>query len=163
AMRRLNAAGELTGPESLYFRETKPVEELYDTQRDPHEIDNLADDPQYADVLARMRTALEDWQVRIGDLGLVPEPLLMERMLPEGKPPVTEPVVITPPETKGESVTVVLTCPTPGASIAWTTEEGRDAHWHLYSGPVTLPRGTVVRTKACRLGYRDSRETRVEL
>src|SRR5690606_2342912 len=62
-MRRLHAAGKLKGAEKLYFRETKPVEELYDTAADPHEIRNLAEDPQHQQTLARLRKVLEDWQV----------------------------------------------------------------------------------------------------
>ncbi|MFM2093762.1 MAG: hypothetical protein RIS70_886, partial [Planctomycetota bacterium] len=42
-MRRRNAEGKLSGPASLFFREAKPVEELFDTQTDPHELENLAD------------------------------------------------------------------------------------------------------------------------
>ncbi|GAB6164224.1 sulfatase [Thermostilla marina] len=34
-------------------------EELYDLRSDPDEMDNLADDPQYRDVLARLRARLE--------------------------------------------------------------------------------------------------------
>ena len=36
-MRRLEAEGKLAGPERLFFRGTKPVEELYDLESDPHE------------------------------------------------------------------------------------------------------------------------------
>ena len=44
--RRLHAANQLSGPAALFFRETKPVEELYDTEADPHEVNNLAGDPR---------------------------------------------------------------------------------------------------------------------
>lgn len=75
--RRLNAEGKLTGAPALHFRETKPVEELFDTEADPHEVVNLADRPEHAERLKRMRTALERWQEEVGDSGLIPEPLLV--------------------------------------------------------------------------------------
>ena len=76
-MRRLNAEGQLSGAAALFFRETKPVEELFDTEADPHEIVNLADRPEHAVTLKRLRTALERWQEDIDDSGLIPEPLLV--------------------------------------------------------------------------------------
>jgi uncharacterized sulfatase len=55
---------------------TKPAEELYDTQTDPFEIHNLAQDPRHRMTLQRLRLKLEDWQKETGDLGLIPEPEL---------------------------------------------------------------------------------------
>src|SRR5690606_22999567 len=78
-LRRLYEAGELTAAASRYFAPTKPVEELYDCQADPHEIHNLADDPAYADVLERMRKAHRAWVLETRDLGLIPEPIIAER------------------------------------------------------------------------------------
>jgi N-sulfoglucosamine sulfohydrolase len=75
--RRLNAEGKLTGAAALHFRETKPVEELFDTEADPHEVVNLVDRPEHAETLKRMRAALERWQEDVGDSGLTPEPLLV--------------------------------------------------------------------------------------
>ena len=46
---------------------TKPVEELYDTEADPDEVYNLADDPQHRATIERLRTALEEWVERIDD------------------------------------------------------------------------------------------------
>jgi N-sulfoglucosamine sulfohydrolase len=51
----------------------KPVEELYDSEKDPWEINNLAGNPEYTDVLKRMRNALTEWEREIKDVGLVPE------------------------------------------------------------------------------------------
>ena len=41
----------------IYFGE-RPAEELYDLQRDPHELDNLADDDPSQGLLAHMKTKL---------------------------------------------------------------------------------------------------------
>ena len=55
------------------FWEPKPVEELYDTENDPWEINNLAGNPEYQEVMVRMRAANNDWLKRIHDTGFVPE------------------------------------------------------------------------------------------
>ena len=65
-------AGKTNEVQSRFFR-PKPVEELYDTENDYWEVNDLVDDPAYAAVLERMRGALTDWQREIRDVGLVPE------------------------------------------------------------------------------------------
>ena len=78
-LRRAYADGELPDAAKQYFVDTKPREELYDTQSDPHEVTNLAEDPQYAEVLERLRKAHLEWVERTKDLGLIAEPILVER------------------------------------------------------------------------------------
>ncbi len=78
-LRRLHEAGELPPEAEFYFSKRKPVEELYDCNADPHEINNLAADPSHADVLKRMRRAHLAWVQETRDLGLIPEPILTER------------------------------------------------------------------------------------
>ena len=53
--RRLNAAGELAGPQKLWFAPHKPDEELYDTAADPDEVNNLAGKPEHAATLQLAR------------------------------------------------------------------------------------------------------------
>ncbi|GBD35656.1 Arylsulfatase [bacterium HR36] len=72
-MRRLYVAGKLRGTAAQFFAPHKPVEELYDLQLDPHEVHNLAEDPQYRGVLERFRAEMRRWMLEIGDLGLLPE------------------------------------------------------------------------------------------
>ena len=72
-MRRVENAGELKDPEKLFFRDHKPVEELYDTQQDPHELNNLAESGPHAEVLTRLRGALDSWMTGVRDLGCIPE------------------------------------------------------------------------------------------
>jgi len=69
---RLYHEGKLKGPER-YFFQRKPVEELYDTREDPHEVRNLAKNMGYADKLQEMRGALKDWIFGIRDAGYLPE------------------------------------------------------------------------------------------
>ena len=69
AMRRLYAEGKLNEAQARIMAERRPAEELYDLQTDPHELNNLADKPDYEDVLNRMRVALVDWIRHTGDRG----------------------------------------------------------------------------------------------
>jgi uncharacterized sulfatase len=107
----------LTPVQRRFLATAKPREELYDLAVDPHEVNNLAGDDRYSADLQRLRKALADWQQTYGDLGLMPEEELIERWRPGGVHPVTE-----PPQLHLEAGQVVASCPTPGASIAWTTD-----------------------------------------
>jgi N-sulfoglucosamine sulfohydrolase len=64
--------GKTNAVQSKFFQ-PKPVEELYDTENDPWEVNNLAGDPAYATILKRMRKAETDWMREIRDAGLIPE------------------------------------------------------------------------------------------
>ena len=72
-LREANAAGTLDETQQLLFREVRPGEELYDLEKDPYEIHNLAEDPAYADQLATMRKHLDTWMEESNDLGREPE------------------------------------------------------------------------------------------
>ena len=70
--------GECNETQSRFW-EPKAVEELYDTENDPWEVNNLAKDPEYQNVLERMRKANKDWMARIYDTGFIPEADRVER------------------------------------------------------------------------------------
>ena len=71
--------GKLTGPQEMLARRFKPIEELYDSEGDPHMVKNVAADPEYADVLKRMRAQLHGWMLKSRDLGILEEAELVER------------------------------------------------------------------------------------
>lgn len=145
--RRLAAAGQLEGPAAIFFQPTKPVEELYDTATDSHEIHNLAADPKHAETLARLRAAHEKWRQDTHDLGLIPEAELNEMRRPGGKWSVT-----ADPKITLDGGMATIRCATEGASIAYRVGN----RWLLYTGPVAVPTGAKIEAKACRLGFRDS-------
>ena len=168
--RRLAAADKLSGAQKIFFQSTKPVEEFYDTEADPHEINNLAGNPKYAEALERLRAAHDKWREETGDLGLIPEGELMERVRPGGKWSVTENPTIEIKEGKW-----TIACATEGASIAYRLADPserppRDVEakgkrkksaasperWLLYTGPIELPSEKKLYARACRLGFRDS-------
>lgn len=78
-LRKRHDAGKLKPTANFYFAATKPVEELYDCEQDPHQIHNLAADQNYAQTLAEMREVHLSWVKETRDLGLVAEPILVER------------------------------------------------------------------------------------
>jgi arylsulfatase A-like enzyme len=70
--KKLHDEGKLK-PEQAFFFGTKPAEELYDLQSDPHEVRNLAGSAQHRTVLERMRTAAQEHARSTRDLGFLPE------------------------------------------------------------------------------------------
>jgi hypothetical protein len=70
--------GECNETQSIFWN-TKPVEELYDTENDPWEINNLAGNPEYKETLERMRKVSLEWSSRIKDTGFIPEADMAER------------------------------------------------------------------------------------
>lgn len=69
--------GKLTAATAQFWG-TKPTEELYDREADPHNVNNLAEDPAHSEVLSRMRAALRKHTVEIVDNGFLPEGSALE-------------------------------------------------------------------------------------
>jgi hypothetical protein len=72
-LRRAVAEEALTKVQKQLWGPTKPVEELYDTVADPHEIENLAGSTEHQRILATLRTILRQWMLQTHDTGLLPE------------------------------------------------------------------------------------------
>jgi arylsulfatase A-like enzyme len=83
-LKQLHAEGKLTPVQAVLCAPTMPDEELYDLQKDPHEIANLAKSPDHQDVLKRMRAAVEAWLVETNDQGRIPEAVTEEESAPPG-------------------------------------------------------------------------------
>lgn len=72
-LRELHASGKLGKiPEWAFFGQ-RPSEELYDMEKDPDQVNNLATDPKYAAELKRHRDILEKWIKETDDKGQYPE------------------------------------------------------------------------------------------
>jgi N-sulfoglucosamine sulfohydrolase len=169
---RLQAAGTLTGAPALWMRTSRPPEELYDVQADPHQVRNLSGDRAHRATLDEMRRAVEAWMAQIGDQGLVNEPEMVQRMWPGRVQPTTAaPYIVargtTEAPARADSIEVtapgevVIYVPTQGASIGYTTEDGPAARWRLYTGHIRVTGPMTLRAKAIRYGYKESAETRV--
>lgn len=55
------------------FWEPKPAEELYDIEADPHNVTNLAYDPDFEKVLEKFRKVNEAWLIEMNDKNFIPE------------------------------------------------------------------------------------------
>lgn len=73
----LYQAGKLNEFQRQFF-EPRPAEQLFDVEADPHEVNNLADDPAYAVVLQSMRERLSTRVKSINDLSMFPESVLFD-------------------------------------------------------------------------------------
>tara|TARA_R110002049_G_scaffold4383_8_gene30643 strand:- start:797 stop:2683 length:1887 start_codon:yes stop_codon:yes gene_type:complete len=85
-IRRAYSEGNLPEAGVKLMAENKPVEELFDLINDPLELNNLAQDPEYSKKLKEMRKAHLAWSTRVGDTGLIPEPILRDWEESNGKP-----------------------------------------------------------------------------
>ena len=65
-------SGNCNAAQAMYFM-PKPVEELYDIQKDPWEVNNLAANPAYKNILLKMRAENNRWIESIRDAGFFPE------------------------------------------------------------------------------------------
>ncbi|MGE5297312.1 MAG: sulfatase/phosphatase domain-containing protein, partial [Solirubrobacterales bacterium] len=157
-MRRLHAEGKLQGPPTQYFEPAKPVEELYDTAADPHEVNNLASDPKWQETLVRMRQAHQEWRRGTMDIGLIPEPLFDEMKRPGGQIEKTADPVFVKFSGGKEGGTAAIACATLGASVVWRIggDPKQESGWNLYVRPVPIQPGETLHAQACRLGFHDS-------
>ena len=86
-LNRMIAAGTLGPNQWQLTARTKPREELYDLQEDPHELVNLADDPGHQGILKEMRRLVAEWIEDTDDKGQYPESKaalrILKKMFPE--------------------------------------------------------------------------------
>lgn len=152
---RLREAGELDEYQAQWFRTSKPPEELFDCQNDPHELHNIIDDPEYADKLAELRAEMDRWLEAIGDQPNLPERELIDQLW-EGRE--EQPVTADPIMTSAEEQ-ITLNCATEGASIGYkviTVEGDEPESWSVYTEPFDAPAGSQVLSRAHRIGYEPS-------
>jgi len=148
---RMRDAGELDEYQALWFRKSKPEEELFDIENDPHELNNIANNPQYTEVLTAMREECISWMNVIDDKGLIEEKELIESFYPNRKARQTELPIIEISE-KNVSVNEL----TDGSRLGYrySSEKLPSKGWNHYKNPIDLKPNDTLEIIAHRIGYK---------
>ena len=147
----------LNAIQKLWFNAPRPKEEFYDVQNDPHEINNLINNPAYIKEIDRLRNAYLRWDKDINHRYAVnwdmPEKQCMEIFEPGGKQPVVEKPILTQ-TAKG----IVLSSETKNTSFAYKIngKESNTNTWFLYSKPIQVNKGDKLSVIAVKAGYKNS-------
>lgn len=72
---RLATSNKMTEPQWHFAGPTRPIEELYDCENDPHNLHNLAGSAKHQAELNRFRKVHRQHLVETSDLGFIPEPV----------------------------------------------------------------------------------------
>ncbi len=77
-LRRLYLAGECNTEQAKLWNQ-KPIEELYDLKNDPQELNNMANNPAFEEIIKMLAEKMHQWMIETKDLGLLPEAEYMIR------------------------------------------------------------------------------------
>ena len=80
-MRTAKTKNLLTNAQLHFFKESKDLEELYDLENDPHEINNLALDPSFQNVMNKFRIDMEEYNKRYRPMSDEYEPIIAESVV----------------------------------------------------------------------------------
>jgi arylsulfatase A-like enzyme len=155
----LHNKGELGKIPARWFMKPRPPEEFYDLEQDPHEVNNLIDDPRYAKDIGRLRQKLAEMDAEYNPFAGKPESELREHLWPGG----VQPKVVNPVFTRVKNK-LTIECPTKGVSIAYQIN-GRGLtkkHWHLYTEPINITEDDKVTVICTRIGYKSTGEVSYE-
>lgn len=72
-MNVMNIEGKLNPIQSKFMAASKPEFELFDLVNDPHEINNLADDPAHASTKEELLAEINRWRAEMHDAGVTEE------------------------------------------------------------------------------------------
>lgn len=147
--------GELNETQMLWFdKENRPKEEFYDDVNDPHNVNNLINEPQYQEEIETMRKEFDKWVKNETPRWMLTEKESRDLMLPDGEQPTLNDVKFD--NKKGK---VAISSDNKGASIVCKINgEGYNKNtWILYTKPIEgLKSGDVISARATRAGYNHS-------
>ncbi|RNC85990.1 MAG: DUF229 domain-containing protein [Balneola sp.] len=155
-MLSMRDSGLLDDIQMQWFRESKPEEELFDLENDPHELNNLVKNPEYQSKLSELSTEMDRWLTEIGDDPTLPEKELISKLWDGAdQQPATEKPGI---HFNRSGSAILLHTSTEGASIGYKIipENGLEPDsWTIYSESnfIPLQPGTTVKAIAHRIGF----------
>jgi N-sulfoglucosamine sulfohydrolase len=149
---KLKRNNALSPEQQLWFRTTKPKEELFDLINDPHELHDLSQNPDFKVKLDELRSACDSWTSEINDTGLIPEEQLIANMHPNGQKGLT-----IDPTVRLVNNQIVVACDTQGASIGYkvfnTSESPDQEPWLVYTKPIDLINKENIQVIAHKIGF----------
>jgi len=164
-LREMHKENQLSEAQSKFFQYPRPVEELYDLESDPHNLNNLAENSNYENELEKLRAKHLEWMRSINDVGLIPEPIFDIMKWPEGKWQRTGKPYFESEYRNymdGGNIEMSIKCPTQEASIVWKYA-GSD-YWRLYDDqPIVVGPDQTLQAKASRLGFYTSKVASYQL
>jgi N-sulfoglucosamine sulfohydrolase len=86
-LREMNKQGKLTPEQAYFFKPRKEVEQLYDLENDPFELNNLAANSDYRSIKQELNSKLFQWIVSSNDQGLEKTAAGVWQRKPEAKKP----------------------------------------------------------------------------
>jgi arylsulfatase A-like enzyme len=137
----------LTPAQARILTSDRPEDELYDLEKDPWQMENLAEQPRVSGDLDRLSKALNDFAGAAPDYSTWGARDLQDLYRPRGVTPTT-----TVPTGVIRGGRLALESATPGATLLWRV--GKDGPWRYYTGPI--PAGADIEAKAARYGFQDS-------
>ena len=143
----LKEVGKLNEKQMHWFKKSKPFEELYDYKNDPDEMNNLADNPFYANKLKELRTAHLAWMKKYKDYAETPEMEMVKSWWNEKEtaPKTASPMINI------KNMIVRLSTGTKGASIGY--RKSTNESWSVYEKPFHVKKGDSLYVAAQRIGY----------
>ncbi|RXP59363.1 DUF229 domain-containing protein [Lutibacter sp. HS1-25] len=159
---RLRDEGKLNEIQKQWFRDHKPKEELFDCKADPFELNNIADDPAYADKLQELRAEMDRWLTEINDDPTLPEAQLIKNLWNGND---SQPITALP-EIAYANEKVTISCATEGASIGYKIKTKNGVFpkvWSIYQKPLSLSNDAVIMVKTHRIGFLSSKVVEVKV
>ncbi len=156
ALLKMRDEGSLNETQSLWFRSSKPKEELFDCVNDPEELNNLADDPAYAEVLEELRKECDRWISEVDDKGFMEEQEMVSQFWPGRKQPLTQ----EPQLRVSDKGLWSISTDEAGSYLGFQVVEQGDSpsdNWSIYASPLVLEEHQELYAIAHRKGFLPSK------
>jgi len=146
----------LNDVQKLWFKAPRSKEEFYDVDKDPHEINNLINDPTYKADIDRLRKEFDKWDNKYNALWKLSELECREKFWPKGIQPM-----VSKPSITRTAKGLVFQSETKCASFAYQINGlgYSKNNWYLYTQPIKVKIGDIVTVIADRAGYKNSEIT----
>ncbi|WP_340110702.1 sulfatase-like hydrolase/transferase [Maribellus mangrovi] len=154
-VKMLETKNSLTPEQASWFIYPRPKEELYFTNKDVHEMNNLIESLEYNSELNKLRKLADEVEEKYWPYKDLTEYELIDKIGNTGT------VKVEAPDIKIQGEQAILSTSTKGASIVYQINGDGDirSHWTYYTKPIELKKGDNLKVIAARAGYERSELT----